>query len=156
MKKFILLGLFLMTIFSASFAHTEIFAHLSYTNYNNELFIRATLDKEPLVHALKKEGDCSAKTMLKECGDKFLKTYIKTKVNNKLVDLHRVGFEIEKDQIIFSYEVKNTSKIESISVESEYMLKYNPHGGIKVFFEINEHKSSYTMTERRKKITANF
>ncbi len=137
-------------------AHIEILAQLSIVNYNDELYVKAVLDKKNLVFALKEEGDCSPQMMLKECGDNFFKTYIKTKVNNEEVTLERTAFEIKQKQVVFNYKVKTHAKINSISLESDYMLKYNSHGGINVFFEIDEHRSSYTMTAIRKKITANF
>lgn len=156
MKKIILIALFLVTLRTDFHAHTEILAQLTFVNYNNELYVKAVLDKDNLVNALKVEGDCSPQMMLNECGDKFFKTYIKAQVNGELVELEKITFEIEHKQVIFNYKVKVQSKIKTISLESDYMLKYNSHGGINVFFGIDEHKSSYTMTAVRKKITANF
>jgi hypothetical protein len=156
MRKIIFVAMFFMAFCTSCLAHTEILAQLTFVNYNNELYVKAVLDKDVLVLALKEEGDCTPQMMLKECGDKFFKTYIKSMVNGEAVELEKIAFDIEQKQVVFNYKIKVKSKIKSISLESDYMLKYNSHGGIKVFFGIEEHKSSYTMTANRRKITANF
>ena len=49
----------------SSFAHFEILGSISFTNSENEVYIRAVLDKKFLTKVLQKEGDCSREMMMK-------------------------------------------------------------------------------------------
>ena len=153
-------GLTFLLIICSSFythAHNEVVGQIHFENYQNTLSIKAILNKKHLTLALEKEGNCSLKDMLKVCGEKYFNKSICITVNNDSISLKSTDYQLEKEAVIFTYQIKlPSSEINSIGVNSNYMLSYNDHGIVKASFLINDITSSYNLSSTRKQIIAHF
>ena len=138
-------------------AHTEIAGRLIFENFENELYVRAELDKRLLTVALMYEGDCPPREMLAVCGDQYLREHLKITVNCTETDLEKLSMEIQHRHVIFSYKVLHPNEqLRSIGVSSSYLLKYNDHAIVRTHFDIDLHTKSYDLNASRQSIEATF
>lgn len=151
--KITILFLFLFLISQKTMAHTEEVGQLKIDNFENQLFVTATLDKRALSYALMNEGDCSPKDMLSECGNDYFLSHVTIKVNGVLVSLGEISMILEKASVTFQYQLDGVfDNIQSIEVESDYMLQYAEHARLRVFLDVADFQKNYSMDQNRKKI----
>ena len=156
MMKIKIIFLFCLLVSNYGLAHNEILGELTFSNYQGELYVRANLEKKHFIHVLKSEGDCPSEKMISECGERYINQSIQVKVNNEDAVLKRKSLEVGKDYIVWLFQIGESYKVlNSLSVNSIYMLKYNDHGILHVKIVINEFSASYNMSAKRKSINVN-
>ena len=64
------------------FIHNEIVGTFAFEQLSDDyLLLNTKVEKKHFVHALKKEGRCSSKDMMKICGNKYLEDNFQVEVN---------------------------------------------------------------------------
>lgn len=138
-------------------AHTEVVGKIVFKNFENELYATAILDKRLLTVALMNEGECAPKDMLKVCATRYVQAHIKFIVNCEEVDYKQLSVDVQQTAVVISYQVEADAKaVETISVSSSYMLKYNDHAMMQVHFAIGEEDRVFNLHADRQKIEATF
>lgn len=124
---------------------------------DNQLLLTAKVEKRHFVHALKKEGTCEMKDMIRVCGNEYLIENFQVEVNGRKMNLNQESLNTEKDYIIITYTIDlSDSKIEEIKVKSDYMFKYNDHSILRVIFELGNSTRSFNIKNRKRTIIAKF
>ncbi|MFK8009412.1 MAG: hypothetical protein AB8H03_23830 [Saprospiraceae bacterium] len=138
--------------------HNEIVGTFAFEQLSDDyLLLNTKVEKKHFVHALKKEGTCSAKDMMLVCGNQYLIDHFQVEVNGRKMILHSEDLIIEKDFVILTYTIKLLSpKVEEIKVIGDYMFKYNDHAILKVIFDINEERRNFSIKNRKRTIIAKF
>ena len=137
--------------------HTEIVADFYFETHDDGLYVLAVLEKHHLTLALQSEGICAPQDMLAVCGDQYVKDNFQLTINGKAMTMDKEGMDVKREQIIYSYKVKEgPMKIEELSVNSTYMLKYNEHAFTRVAININDQQVQYNLRASRQTLTASF
>lgn len=138
--------------------HNEIVGTFSFEQLSDDyLLLNTKVEKKHFVHALKKEGTCSSKNMMRVCGNQYLKDHFQVEVNGRKMILHQEDIIIEKDFVILTYTIKLfTPKVKKIKVIGDYMFKYNDHSILKVIFDMNEERRTFSIKNRKRTIIAKF
>lgn len=140
------------------FIHNEIVGTFAFEQLSDDyLLLNTKVEKKHFIHALKKEGDCSLKDMMRVCGNKYLEDNFQVEVNGRKMILNQEDIIIEKDFVILTYTIKLLNpKIDEIKVTGDYMFKYNDHAILKVIFDLGEKRRSFNIKNRRRTIIAKF
>lgn len=138
--------------------HNEIVGTFAFEQLSDEyLLLNTKVEKKHFVHALKKEGECSSKDMMRICGNKYVEENFQVEVNGRKMILNQEDIIIEKDFVILTYTIKLLHpEIEKIKVTSDYMFKYNDHAILKVIFDLDEKRRSFSIKNRKRSIIAKF
>lgn len=130
--------------------HTETVATYVVEKYNNQYFIRATLNKRLLTTALKKEAECTPAEMISVCGKNYVLDHLEVKINGELKVLEKVSHEIQKNNVEILFKLKgDILKLHLLEIKSDYLFAYNNHGLIKVLLNFMDEPISYTLTPKR-------
>lgn len=138
--------------------HREIVGVFVFEQYSEELLLlTATIEKEHFVHALKKEGTCELKDMIRVCGNKYLLENFEVMINDQEVQLSQESLNIEKEAIILTYTIPIAKdNVKQIKISSDYMFEYNDHAMLKVIFELNGRTRNFRIKNTNRAITAKF
>lgn len=133
--------------------HIETVAQLAIEYAQEGLIVTASLEKNHLSHVLKKEGDCLPQDMLRVCADQYVQNNIQLMVNGKQVELAKQSQELTKESLIIAYKIDCIAPVQSIDIQSDYMIKYNDHAKVKVLSMLAEKNKVYSLSAKRKQIT---
>ncbi len=138
--------------------HDEIVASLFFTRFSkNELLLTARVEKRHFILALKKEGACAPKDMMRLCGNQYLLNNLEISINDRSVQLSEESLDIEKDYVNLTYTISLSEPvIKDIKVKTDYMFSYNDHSIIKVVFDMDGPTRSFNIKNKRRSITARF
>ena len=109
-----------------------------------------------LAEALQAEADCPHATMMSVCADSYVRDNITVEVNGTPVTITKQQMQMAQSSVILVYEVKSDEFVESIGVESSYMLRHNDHTILRVGFDMGEKPRLFTMSNSRTQIKADF
>ncbi len=151
-----LLGL-LLILQTPSLAHSEMAGQLIFENFKNELYVKSIIDKRMLSLALMQEADCTPDQMISICGDEYLQEHIQITVNCQQVTYEKVSVTLEKNAVVYTYRmIKADEPIASVSVTSDFLLRYNEHAFVRTQFAIDNISKSFDLKASKKTIEANF
>lgn len=136
--------------------HVEVVGNFEIIHYENEISVKAYLEKHHLTLALQSEGNCEPRDMLKVCGDQYLQSHFEMILNGKTAILEAKGMTIERDFIIYQFTCEAPEKIEKIRINSTYMQSYNPHALVRIGFNVHEQERMFQIKLPRKSILAKF
>jgi len=135
--------------------HSNILGELRIDNFNHELFVDAYLDKQMLTTALIREADCQPQDMMSVCGGQYLQDHVKIHVNGQLLSFSQQAMEVHKEYVVYRYYLGETDQsIQTIKVESDYLLDYYEHTVLKVKIGVEDLTKSYNLNATMKKIEA--
>jgi hypothetical protein len=153
MKQLTFLLLFLVLQTSVVQAHFETVATLEFTHHDGKFYVKASLEKRQLAVALAHEADCVPKDMMNICAERYLRDHIKLKLNGKSFHLVQEGLQLQKGYLILTYRVDNIQSVESIDIDSDYMLDYDSHAITKYVLQIDENIRYFSTKNQLRKIT---
>lgn len=130
--------------------HSNVVADLHLDNFNNELFLEASLDKRMLSVALMSEGDCTPREMLSECGSEYLIDHFHIKVNGQAIAVDQQAMELTKDKVVFRYYLGDMhQKITLVEASSDYLIAYHEHSELKLNISIYDTFRQYSLNAKR-------
>ncbi|MEQ8471121.1 MAG: hypothetical protein RIC35_08045 [Marinoscillum sp.] len=143
----------LLLLLSPPKFHSNVVAELRLDNFENELFLEASLDKRMLAVALMSEADCPPKEMLPNCGSQYLIDHFEILINGKVVSLQKQAMEIRKDQVVFRYYLGDMNeKIHLVEARSDYMIEYHEHSELKLNVVLYDTFRQYSLNVSRPKM----
>ncbi len=134
-------------------AHSEIVANIMVAYAEEGLVLTASLEKKHLAFALKKEAKCQPKDMLRICASEYVQQHIKVAINDEVIELKKLDQQLTKSSLIITYLIKCGAPIQSVNIQSDYMIQYNDHSKVKVISRLAEKDKSYSLSVKRKEIT---
>lgn len=157
MRKKLLVFLFTCTSLFA-FAHNELVGTFVFTPLGDcSLLLTATVEKKHLTHALKSEGSCALRDMMKVCGNQYLTDNFQVSIDGEQVCLAEEEMLIGKDYVTLTYTIDlQDNQIEEIKVQGDYMFSYNDHSILRVVFDCQGPTRSFNIKNSRRSITAKF
>lgn len=144
----------LLLLFPWQPPHSNVVGELRISNFENEIFVEAIMDKRYLTIALMNEADCERQDMMSVCGSEYILSSIDFKVNEQAIPLEKQAMEIQKDFVVYRYYAgKMTSGITDIYVASDYMLDYHEHSILNVIMEVHDETKNYSLHAKNKSLT---
>ena len=138
-----------MMLLSSASLHNESVGEITFEQYENEVYARAILDKRYLAHALKQEADCPAATMLSHCAPAYVQERVNVLINGSKVALTKVQQELTQRHVILTWKLSSNEPVQSLKVNSTYMLSVSDHATLTVNCFLNERELYYTMSARK-------
>ena len=138
-----------LMLLSSATLHNESVGEITFEQYENEVYARAILDKRYLAMALKQEADCPAATMLSHCAPAYVQDHVNVVVNGTKVGLTKVQQELTQRHLILTWKLNSNEPVESLNVNSTYMLSVSDHATLSVNCFLNERELYYTMSARK-------
>ena len=153
-----LVGLFAaVLLLSSAQLHNERVGEITFEQYQNQVYARAILDKRYLTLALKQEVDCPAAIMLSSCAPSFVQERMRVEVNGQSASLEKIDQELTQRHLIITWKLhSNDQQINSLELNSSYMLAYTDHATIGVNCFLNQQERYYTMSARKTAININW
>lgn len=138
--------------------HNEVVGTFLFEQFSDDLLLlTAMVEKKHFTNALKKEGDCAPKDMMRVCGNKYLLENFEVSINSQEVQLKEESLSIEKDYVVMTYTIAiPKTTIKDIKVTSDYMFKYNAHSISKVVFELSGRPRVFNIKNKKRAIIAKF
>lgn len=146
-----------VVLLSSSALHNESVGQLSFEQYNNQVYVRATLDKRYLAQVMQAESDCPAAIMLSECAPAYVTQHIHVKVNGEYVKLALAQQELMQRHVLLTWKVQApNAPIERLHVQSTYMTAMTDHATLRVNCLLNELERYYTLSANRTAINVTY